>query len=518
MSRPSFFCREHPIYPLHITINVILSTFLAVVAAVTTMIADPSIQGELGLSDTQAIWITTLNLLGVNTIVPTANWFANQFGAHRMYTLGVVIFSLATLLAGLSTNFLMITSARFLEGVGAGFIFPIGLDLIVKSMSKEKVRLAVNLYIGIAFGLGLGLGVPLAGYFAQFHSWRDAFFLMFPLGILASLSCWLARNKKPTINKSTFDYFGFLTFFLFIASLLIALTLGPIRSTDEGWRSPYIILLFGLAIISLISCLLIEKNHPNPLIPLTLFKDPIFSVSLAAMFLLGMATFASVSVSIQYMLEGLSYEKYTTGKIAAVYGATIGLFSIIASYLSKIIPIPILTFTGLSLLIFSYFYNNELSWLTGYSQVVTILLIRGVGIGLSLGPTTILALAGIPPELRSAATTILTFFRQVGGTYGGTLIAIFSIRQTIFHTARFGEQANTQLPAYKMTFKNIYDKFPDAATAKAAIIKNIQTQAYIQGLNDALIVFGYVTGVVALILLITLVIQIVKKRAQNANR
>jgi EmrB/QacA subfamily drug resistance transporter len=517
MTKPGFFSYDHPSYPLHITANVILTTFLAVVSAVSTMIADPSIQGELALSDTQSIWITTLYLLGINTVVPTGNWFANQFGANRMYTYGVVIFSLASLLAAVSSDFFMIASARFLEGVGAGFIFPIGLGLIVQSMPKEKIRLAVNMYIGIAFGLGLGLGVPLAGYFSQFQSWRDVFFLIVPIGALATVSCWLCRKPIPDTKKSSFDIFGFLTFFLFIASLLIALTMGPIPATSEGWRSPYIIVLFATAVLSLISCILIEKHHPNPLIPLALFKDPIFSVGLAAMFLLGMATFASVSVIIDYMIDGLFYEKYTTGKIAAVYGLTIGLFSIIASYISKIIPLPILTFSGLGLLIFSYFYNNELSWLTGYSQVITILLIRGVGIGLALGPTTILTLSGLPAELKSAGTTILTFFRQVGGTYGGTLIAIFSIRQTIFHTARFGEQASTQLPAYKMTFNNLYDKFPDAAQAKAAIVKNIATQAYIQGLNDALIVFGYVTGAVSLILMVMIGFRMWKTRRKDAT-
>ncbi len=502
MSKPGFFSYDHPSYPIHITANVILTTFLTVVSAVSTMIADPSIQGELALSDTQAIWITTLYLLGINATVPTGNWFANQFGANRMYTYGVVIFTLASLLAGVSTNFPTIAAARFLEGVGGGFIFPIGLGLIVQSMPKEKIRLAVNMYIGIAFGAGLGLGVPLAGYLTQFHTWRDVFFLILPIGALATVSCWLSRKPIPDTNKTPFDILGFLTFFLFIASLLIALTMAPIPATTEGWRSPYIIALLAIAIISLSSCIFIEKRHPNPLIPLTLFKDPIFSVGLAAMFLLGIATFASVSVTVDYMLNGLSYEKYTTGKIAAVYGLTIGVFSMLANILSKYIPLPFLTFSGLGLLIFSYFYNNELSWLTGYSQVITILIIRGIGIGLALGPTTILTLSGLPLELRSAGTTILTFFRQVGGTYGGTIIAIFSIRQTIFHTARFGEQANTQLPAYKMTFNNLYDKFPDAPLAKAAIIKNIKTQAYIQGLNDALIVIGYVTSAVALILMI----------------
>ena len=498
----SIISEDHRLYPILITTNVIITTFLAVFSAVSTMIADPAIQGELSLSDTQSIWLTTLYLLGINLTVPCGNWFGTHFGPKRMYAYGVAIFTIGSLIAVFSNGFLMLASARIIEGIGGGFIFPLGLSLIVQSLPKTKVALGINLYIAGSFGAGLGLGIPLSGYFTQFTSWREIFALITLLGTFTGGSCWFSRPTKPEKQNIPFDYFGYLTFAVFICTFLIALTMGPIRATDSGWRTPYIIVFFVLAAISLIACILIENRHPNPLFPPALFKDPIFSVSLAAVFLLGMATFASVSISIQYMLNGLQYEKFVAGKIAAIYGIVIGIFSIIANYLCKIIPVPILIFTGLFLLIFSYFYNNELSWLTGVTQVTTILIIRGMGIGLSLGPTTLMALHGIPQELKSSGATILTFFRQVGGTYGGTLIAIFSIRQTIFHAARFGEQANSQLPAYKMTFHNIYNKFPDAAQAKAAIVKNILTQAYIQGLNDALIVFGYVTSAVALILMI----------------
>ncbi len=508
----SVFSYNHRFYPIHITANVIVTTFLAVVAAVSTMIADIAIQGELALSDTESIWLTTLNLLGVNTVVPTGNWFASRFGFNRMYTYGILIFTFASLMAALSTNFIMIASARFIEGVGAGFIFPVGLTLIVKSMPKNRIGLAINLYIGIAFGLGLSLGIYLSGLLTQFHSWRDIFFLIVPVGFLASLSCWACRKKpEPDRVFFPFDFWGFIAFAGFVSALLMALTLGPIKATDEGWREPYILALFAISLISLILCIFIESHHSHPLIPLSLFKDPIFSVSLAAMFLLGMATFGSMYVSILYMIKGLFYEKVIAGEIAMIYGIAIGAFSIISSYLAKIIPIPYLTFLGLTLLIFSYFLNNELSWLTGYKQVLTLLFIRGAGIGFSLGPTTQMALHNIANELQAAAATILTFFRQVGGTYGGTLISIISIKRTIFHTARFGEQTNSQLPAYKLTLKNLVDKLPNEPLAKAEIINNIQTQAFIQGLNDALIVFGYVATIISIILLFLILYQSRKK-------
>ena len=161
-----------------------------------------------------------------------------------------------------------------------------------------------------------------------------------------------------------------------------------------------------------------------------------------------MGIFAGLAITVEYMLSGLLYEKYTIGKIASIYGITIGAFSILSNYLAKVLPLPILTLSGLTFLIFSYFFSNELSWLTGYSQVIPILLMRGNGIGLALGPTTTMALAHIPIEFQTSAAIVVTFFRQLGATYGGTLISIFSIQRTIFHTARFGAEVNLHLPAY----------------------------------------------------------------------
>lgn len=497
----SFFRENHPFYPFFVVTNVIFTTFLTVCCAFTSVIANASIQGELALSNTSTIWVTTLYLLGVNTTVPTATWFGKHVGYKRMYCYGGLIFSLGTFGVAFADQFWLLALFRFIEGVGAGFIFPIGLGLIVQSLPSQKIPLALNLYIAGAFGVGLGAGIPLSGYLTQFFSWRVLFYIMAPLGLLGAFFTWLSKPKSPVLEKTPFDFSGFFFFAAFIASLLIALTFGPIRATAEGWFSPFIISLFILAALCLVIALAIEKNHKDPLIPIQLFKDPIFSTSCAAMFLLGMSLFASVSVSIEYMLNALFYEKYVTGKIACIYGITMAIFSVIADQLRKIVPVPFLTFAGLSLLVYSYFLNNELSWLTGYSQVMTILFLRGAGIGLALGPTTFLALYGIPKEFKDAAATLLTFFRQVGLTYGGTLISIVSIRQTIFHAARFSEQTNNQLPAYQMTLQNVQDRVNDLAISKALIVRNLEIQAYVQGLNDSLIFFGYVTGALALLLM-----------------
>jgi hypothetical protein len=113
----------------------------------------------------------------------------------------------------------------------------------------------------------------------------------------------------------------------------------------------------------------------------------------------------------------------------------------------------------------------------------------------------------VPKELTNEAASLLTFFRQVGGTYGGTLISIVSIKRTIYHAARFSEQSNEQLPGYQVAYQKTLFRFfnldgeESGRQARAVLRAHLERQAYIQGLNDAFIVFGYVVGFVVLILL-----------------
>lgn len=508
--KESLFSAKNPYFRWILLANIVLTTLLAIFSAVATIIAEDAIQGELGLSDPLASWITTLYLLGVNTMVPVAGWFSERYGKEKIYAIGILIFTLGSGLAGLSQNFWMIASARWIQGVGGGLIFPTGLALIASHFPKSRLNLALSLYIGGSFGGGLGLGLPFAGFVTQFYSWRDVFLLIVPFSMCTCVCCWLAHEKEER-KKVPFDLWGFLSFVTFITSLLIALVYGPLPSTAAGWREPWILALFLLAFVSLLCTLYIEKNHPNPIIPLSLFKDPIFSISTLAMFLLGMSFFASVSVTVNYMLKGLFYERYVIGKIAMIYGVTMALCSLIATQLMKKIPAPFLNLTGLALLITSYFLSNDLSWLTGPTQISWILALRGVALGFCLGPVTTQALRHVPAAFSSQAAMLLTFFRQVGGTYGGTIISILTIKRKIFHAARFSEQTNSQIPGYKVTFQKLSSQFYSdvsdkgllsALQAKRAIIANIETQAYIQALNDAMIVFGYIALSIALTLLV----------------
>lgn len=521
---PNLIPRDSPFYLGGILASVLISTFLTILSAVATMIADSNIQGELALSDSQATWLTTLYLLGTNTSVPAGNWFADRFGYKTMYSIGLVLFMLASILVSVAVNFPMIGASRFIEGLGAGLIFPLGLAIIVQNVSSKQLPLALLLYISACFGAGFTIGLPFSGYLTQFFSWRLIFVFITAISFLSFILCALVQEDTEKVLDKKFDVFGYFSFILFVCLLLIGLTIAPLKSTSEGWRSPYVIGCFAISFLCLLNTIRIERAHPNPILPLRLFQNPIYALACLTMFLLGISLFASVSTSVIYMLKGLSYEKFVSGKIACIYGLVLTLVTFLSNLLIKKIPVAVLSFTGLILLTGSYFLNNILDWQTGPHQILLILTLRGIGLGLSLGPTTIQAMAHVPKELSNRAAVLLTFFRQVGATYGGTIISLITIKRTIFHTARFGEQSNTQLPAFINTSRKIFYHYSTTVSDKGqeskqqaveTIIRNIETQAFIQAINDAMMAMGSVTLVAALALVLLSFLEWRKKPSEG---
>lgn len=507
--QPGIIQRKGSLYTAILLANILIMTALVMLGTMATIMGGSAIQGELALSDDEAAWLTTLNLLGINTVVPAASWLGDRFGYKTIYGIGIVLFIIASSLASVSVNFAMLGGARFLEGIGSGCIFPIGLTLITQNLPPKKLSLGLILYVCAVYGGGYAIGLPLSGFLTQFHTWRYLFLIIVAVGTLIFFSTWFVQEDTERKKTTPFDYLGFIGFALFIGFLLIALTYGPMLSTNEGWRSPLILYSFLISLVALIITIMVAIDHPSPTLPLVLFKHPIYAVTCVAMFLLGMSIYASVGTIMQYMMEGLQYERFVSGKLGIIYGVSVAAFSMIANLIIKKVPVPFVTGIGLFILVYSYFLNNILDWQTGPKQILSLLCLRGIGIGMSLGPATVQALESLPKELRSRGVAILTFFRQVGGTYGGTLIAMIIIKRKIFHVARFAEQTNTQLPGFQLAAKEITTHFNSSyfgkiagaeQLAKTMIIQNIETQAYIQAINDGMILFGYITLAVTLLL------------------
>lgn len=499
-------------YPWILFIQVVSISICIVLSAMSTMVAFDLIAGELSFTKPQTIWLTTIYMLGSNITSPISVHLAKRYGTKNIYCLAVIIFTSSALILGGGHTFETIFLSRFLEGVGGGLIFPIGLGMVVSNCSPTTKKLMISLYTSLIFGAGVGLGLPLSGYIAEHFSWRYLFHGIAPFGIFSLLLCALIQKETPKEeNLPPIDYLGWFLYGCTVSSLIVAIALAPLTSTNEGWQEPFIQGCLLLFVLSFLAFLIVEKRHINPVIPLPLFRSPFFMIGCVAIFLLGSTIFASISTTMTFMLHGLFFERLVAAKIGMIYGLTFAAVTLISNVLiEKKFPIYVLVLSGIAILVLSYLLNNTFSWQTSPAQIYPILILRGIGLGITVGPITIAALQGVPKIKAATATTILTTFRQMGAAYGGVLISWIQIKREIFHTARFAEGVDPNHPTYQVTEKNLLytlnqtgfsSHIDPAKRVQLEIISNLKIQSFIQSQNDAMMVFGAVVFAIGLIVL-----------------
>ncbi len=500
-----------------------ITTTLAVYSTVSTVLLGQVITDSLAIDGARSSWITIIYLLGANTIVPIANRIADRLGYKKVFLLGVALFFLGTLGSGLSQNFFMITTSRLIEGVGSGFIYPVGLAIIVQSFSKKHLSVAINIYMAAVFGIGFAGGSIVSGYYGFLNLWRGSFlWTLIPISLSFVIACILCTETKR-VQRGSFDYAGFFFFASFVSCIIVFLEQGNLPSTNEGWRSSYIIFCMIGAVVFMIATLLLEKGATNPIIPLPLFKYATFTTGSMTLFAIGSVIFSTTNVAVEYMQEGLLYDRLKIGKILSIYGTMLGIGPLIANLLMKKISPTILSVFGLCVLICSLFLSNIISIQSSEVPIIIMLTVRGLAVGISVGPVVASALKALPKELGSDGSTMLTFFRQVGATYGGSIFSLIAIRRNIFHKEIFFTSMNQHLSAYKNAVFNLKNEVfagslsQGAMRAKVEIIDYVNRQSYIQSLNDANIFMGYIVMAMTILLCISNILTYLQKKRREKH-
>jgi EmrB/QacA subfamily drug resistance transporter len=501
--------RDSAIYPWLVFSNVLLMTLIAVYLALATFIPNSEIIGELALSDTLSLWISLLNLLGVNITVPLTGYLVERYGLKTVFLWGIGGITFGSLLVATTTGFMQLALGRTIEGLGGGLIFPTGLTILSYVFPKEKRRIAANLYFLFSFGGGTVLAGNLVGAIAESGHWRMVFWPVVAAGGLGMISTWILNEETEKREGLLFDFWGYLALIILVSGFLVGMMNGNLPSVAEGWRSPLVLGSFAIAFVSLICLIAIEKKHPTPILPISLFQDPIFALVGLNLFVVGLSLFSSSSMLISLMMEGLHFSRTVTGQIAGFYGLSLIFGSGLSILLGKKWPPAALSFCGICFLLFSFSLNAQVTHLTGEGQMALLNTMRGIGQGLILGPITGQGILFVPKERAAEGATVLTFLRQVGGTIGAAIASMLVIRRDIFHTARFGEQTTTQIPGYEETFQTLttylsQNTSPQQAIvqqqAEHIIIKSVHNQSFITSTNDVFVLFAYITLITSALL------------------
>ena len=409
--------------------------FLAALDQSIVGTALPRITSELGGLD-KLSWVVTAYLLTSTASTPLWGKISDIYGRKLVFQAAIVAFLLGSLLCGLAQGITELIAYRAVQGLGGGGLFALALATM-GDIVPPRERGRYGGYFGAVFGTSSVLGPVLGGAFADGPGWRWIFFINVPIGIAALVITSMALRIPHVRRDHVIDYLGAATIVAAVSSFLLFTTwAGP----DHGWGSPLALSLVGAGVVLTGLFIAVEARAVEPIIPLELFRISVFSTSNLFSFIIGFAMFGGIIFLPLYLqvVQGMS----PTRSGLALLPMVVGIFStsissgIIMSRTGRYKAFPIL---GAATVLVALYFLSRLSVDTPYWQAALSIYLFGAGLGLTMQIIITVVQNSVDKKHMGTATSSVTFFRSMGGTFGAAVFgAVLSSRLAIHLTEQFG--------------------------------------------------------------------------------
>jgi DHA2 family multidrug resistance protein len=492
----------------------IIGGFMSILDTSIVNIAIPKMMAVFSVDTDKAQWILTAYMLTMGVLQPITGYLCDVFGMRRMYLLSLMLFTVGSALCGIAWSNESMIAFRVLQAIGGGLIIPVTMTIVYYIFPVKERNMALGIW-GISAMVAPAIGPTLSGYLVEYWDWRLIFTINIPVGIIGYILAALVLRESPLHKDSVFDFGGFITSALGLFCLLLALSQG----LDEGWTSAYILGLFYVAFASLTLFVLIEFNHANPILDLTLFKDRNFACSSLVVFIGTIGLFGGIFLIPLFMENLRDYTAMMTGMLMFPAALTSGIMMPVAGKLADRFGAKPLVVTGIALLTISSLPFMNLDMDTGYHTILLVMVLRGMGLGMFMMTVTVLGMNTVPMTKISRASSMNNAIRQISGSLGIAILTTVLQNRQIFHLAQSAESINVtsgtakQMIAYgeKLFFQtgsppgavkhvltyvdNIYLQAgfaPGAVQTKAlAMISGVvQRQSFVFAFDDAFVVLA----------------------------
>lgn len=407
-----------------ITLAIIAVCQLMIILDATIVnVALPDIQKDLEFSGSTLSWVLNAYALTFGGLLLLGGRFGDILGRRKVFVAGVLLFTVASLIGGITPNGGLLLVARALQGVGAALAAPGTLALIATNFAEGPARTkAMGVYGGVT-GSGAALGLILGGVLTDAASWRWVFFVNIPFGLaIALLSPRFVRESQR--HPGRFDLLGALTSTGGMALLVYAF----INAASEGWSDGVTLACFAGAVVLLGAFLLIETRAAQPILPLRLFRNRDRAILLGAMLFLSGNLTGMFFFLTQFVQEVLKFSPIKAGfGFVPVAFSLIAAAGVVMKQLPKVGVKPFML-TGSILATAGMVWLAQLDAGSTYvGGLLGPMLLIGVGAGFFTVPLTIVAVAGVEAEDAGAASSLLNVATQVGGALGlAILVTVFS--------------------------------------------------------------------------------------------
>jgi EmrB/QacA subfamily drug resistance transporter len=408
---------------------VCLAVFMLLLDITVVNVALPKIQEDLHASFSDLQWVVDAYALTLAAMMLTSGSLADRLGRKRIFAIGLLLFTLASVLCGLAQSPVMLNISRGAQGIGGAVLFAVSLALLAQEFHGRE-RATAFAFWGATTGAAVAVGPLVGGALTDWLGWRSIFFLNVPIGAFAILATVRYVNESRDPGARGIDWAGTVTF----TGSLFALVLALIRGNAEGWGSTLIVTLFAVSVVLALGFVFVESRVSNPMFDLGLFRKPAFDGANIVAFVLSASMFSMFLYLTLYIQTILGFSPLEAG--VRFLPITIVSFVVAATSgrLTEHVPVRALMGVGLTLIGVGLLLMRGLDASTTWTHLLAGFILCGAGIGMLNPAIATTSIGVVPPQRSGMGSGINNTFRQVGIATGiAALGAIFQsqIRDTV---------------------------------------------------------------------------------------
>lgn len=418
MTRPQLF----------ITVTVMLGVFMAIIDMTIVNVALPTIAGNLGVSLDDAAWVATGYILAAVIVMPLNGWLTAYLGRKTFYCGAIAIFTIASLLCGLSHDIVTLTICRMVQGLGGGVLQPTAQAILFETFGPRRSASAMAI-----FGLGImaapAFGPVMGGYIVDNASWPLIFLINVPFGILTFLMAYWFIPTPKYIERARrqIDWSALALLATGLVSLQYVLERGQ---HEDWWSSNTIVALAIASVITLVTFGIMTARDKYPLVNLKVFKIPSFSLGNIILFIIGFGLFGSELIVPLFFQSILGMTALDSGKALVPNAIATAVAMIVMTRITNRVDARVPLIVGALLAAWANWQLGGLTQDAGMENTFFPRTLLGFGLGLMFVPLTQLMLSSVPREELAGATGLSQLVRQLGGSLGIAIITTLLTRET----------------------------------------------------------------------------------------
>jgi MFS transporter, DHA2 family, multidrug resistance protein len=471
--------------PWLIGVVVSLAAFMEVLDTSIANVALPHIAGNLGASNDESTWVLTSYLVSNAIVLPISGFLVGLLGRKRFFLICIAFFTVSSFLCGLAPSLGLLLLFRVLQGAFGGGLQPMTQAILADTFPPAKRGLAFALY-GVTAVCAPAIGPTLGGWLTDNYSWRWIFYINVPVGVLAVILVsqlvkdppYLVREKG---RKASFDFVGFGILAIAVGALQVALDKGQ---EDDWFGSHFITTLLIIAAVGLVSLVIWEWFHKEPIVDVHLFKIFNFMSCSVMFFVVGIVLFSSTVLLPQFLQTLMGYTAQRAGMVLSVAAILLLiLLQIVGRLTTRFQARRILAFGWITLALGMYVTCKRIDLLISFGGATCLRILQYLPVGFLFVPLTMAGYIGVPKNKTNAAAGLMNFMRNIGQSVGTSAVTTLIARRSQYHQSVLAvytrsPQFNAAAGALTTRLSNAgFDSYSAQHAALAKLYDALNTQA-----------------------------------------